>query len=415
MTVWGQRRGSGLRRRAAGGGLLAGLGLAVAPTGLSAQQAGPMVVITEYELPTPESAPGGITVGPDGALWFHMSVGNKLGRITTDGRLTEYPIPVPNASQRFQGFLGVGPDRAIWFTMNARDVNRIGRLTLDGRFADFPIPTPNGGPFAATAGPDGAVWFTETDANQIGRITVDGAITEFPLPTPDSRPLGIVLGPDGALWFTEVGGNKLARITTAGAVTEFPVPTPNSFLLRNAVGPDRAIWFVGYDANTVGRVTVDGGVTEFRLPSAVPVPRPTGEILTAGPIGITAGPDGALWFTEGPANRIGRITTDGRITEYPVPSPNSSPYHIVSGPDGALWFTQIMGNRIGRAQLRPAAPAGLPRTGAPGVGLPLLAGAGAALLAALPLRRREGATRQPPPRLRLASAPRGSPTSGAVS
>ena len=49
---------------------------------------------------------------------------------------------------------------------------------------------------------------------------------------------------------------------------------------------------------------------------------------------ITAGPDGALWFTELGGN-IGRITTEGTFTEYPVPTPNSAPYAITSGPDGS--------------------------------------------------------------------------------
>ena len=39
-----------------------------------------------------------------------------------------------------------------------------------------------------------------------------------------------------------------------------------------------------------------GTVTEFPVPSGSPV-------------GITAGPDGNLWFTEQIANKIGRITT----------------------------------------------------------------------------------------------------------
>ena len=35
---------------------------------------------------------------------------------------------------------------------------------------------------------------------------------------------------------------------------------------------------------------------------------------------IVAGPDGALWFTENGTNKVGRITTAGQITEYPVPN-----------------------------------------------------------------------------------------------
>jgi hypothetical protein len=62
---------------------------------------------------------------------------------------------------------------------------------------------------------------------------------------------------------------------------------------------------------------------------------------------ITAGPDGALWFTDPVGNQIGRIATTGNgcslsspcITEYPVPLANSHPETITAGPDGALWFT----------------------------------------------------------------------------
>lgn len=38
--------------------------------------------ITEFPLPTSASEPFGITVGPDGNLWFTEEVGNSIGRIT---------------------------------------------------------------------------------------------------------------------------------------------------------------------------------------------------------------------------------------------------------------------------------------------------------------------------------------------
>jgi streptogramin lyase len=74
---------------------------------------------------------------------------------------------------------------------------------------EFPIPTLNSNPDGITAGPDGALWFTETDGNKIGRITTSGVITEFPIPTSDSQPSSITVGPDGALWFTEFGANQI--------------------------------------------------------------------------------------------------------------------------------------------------------------------------------------------------------------
>src|SRR5438093_608793 len=66
-----------------------------------------------------------------------------------------------------------------------------------------------------------------------------------------------------------------------------------------------------------------------------PVPTPNSY-----PIGITAGPDGNLWFTEFFASEIGRVTTGGAITEFPVPTPNSGPNDISAGPDGNVWFTE---------------------------------------------------------------------------
>jgi virginiamycin B lyase len=77
---------------------------------------------------------------------------------------------------------------------------------------------------------------------------------------------------------------------------------------------------------------VAGTVTEFPVKSS--------------PLGITAGPDGALWFTESAA-AIGRITTSGVIKEFHINTTNSEPTAITTGPDGNLWFTEGGTNKIG--------------------------------------------------------------------
>src|SRR2546422_9013068 len=53
------------------------------------------VTITEYPTPTANSNPVGITAGPDGNLWFteDSSNANNIGKVTTSGVFTEYPIP----------------------------------------------------------------------------------------------------------------------------------------------------------------------------------------------------------------------------------------------------------------------------------------------------------------------------------
>ena len=92
-------------------------------------------------------------------------------------------------------------------------VNKIGRITTAGVIAEYTIPTASSGPEIITAGPDGALWFTELTGNKIGRITTAGGITENAVPTANAGPLGIAAGPDHALWFAEgAGSNQIGRL-----------------------------------------------------------------------------------------------------------------------------------------------------------------------------------------------------------
>jgi virginiamycin B lyase len=98
-------------------------------------------------------------------------------------------------------------------------------------------------------------------------------------------------------------------------------------------GPDGALWFTA--SGGIGRMTTAGAVTVYPVPSY-------------GGDAITAGPDGALWFTANSFG-IGRITTVGAVTVYPLPTASSEGlWGITAGPDGALWFTEFNNGKIGR-------------------------------------------------------------------
>jgi virginiamycin B lyase len=275
-------------------------------------------------------SPRGITVGSDGALWFTEDNCNQIGRVTTAGTITEFPVPTSFASP-----LGIvaGPDGALWFTESSG--NKIGRITTAGTITEFNIPTANSLPWSIALGSDGALWFTENQGNKIGRITTAGNITEFTIPTFSSTPIGLTAGPDGALWFTELERNKIGRITTAGNITEFVIPTANTGPESIIAGPDGALWFTESRGNNIGRITVSGTITEFPSPTS-----------SSEPFGIGVGPDGALWFTELSANKIGRVTTSGTIEDVPLPTPNSVPFTIITGPDGNLWVTEYAGDIV---------------------------------------------------------------------
>jgi len=214
-------------------------------------------------------------------------------------------------------------------------------------FVEFQIPTLTSRPSAIAVGPGGNLWFTEERANKIGRITPSGKLTTFTDPTPHDAPTGITAGPDGNVWFT--GAGSIGRITPAGSITHFPIPPTEVVLPPPAppltgsspyaitTGPDGNLWFTEWLADKIGRITPSGTITQFQIPTA-----------DSDPYGITVGPDGNLWFTEERGDKIGRITPSGTISEFQVPIPGSFPYGITAGREGNLWFTETSANDIGR-------------------------------------------------------------------
>lgn len=300
-------------------------------------------VITQFPMPTAGTQPGGIVSGPDGALWFTQL--HNLGKITTSGVITEFVSPDGGTD------ITAGPDGALWYTISQGSGARLGRITTSGSVT-FSTIDPGGavGTDGIALGPDGNLWVTALSRNVVWRFNLSPGpaatgqtFAEFLICPPGSQPNGIAHGPDGNLWFTESsnGANRIGRSTPEGAITEFVIPTPNSRPVGIAAGPDGALWFTEHAAGQIGRITTAGVITEFPIPGGF-----------SAPPRITAGPDGALWFTlprGGPAS-IGRITTAGVITEFPI-SGGGSPGGITPGPDGNLWYTNAgggSGSAIGR-------------------------------------------------------------------
>ena len=293
----------------------------------------PAPPITETAVPTANVTPSGMVSGPDGALWFTEYDGNKIGRITTSGQITQYPIPASACCSPTN--ITAGPDGALWFTAFGSD--KIGRITTSGTITGYALPASIGAksPYDITTGSDGALWFTEANGAKIGRITTSGAITEFALPV-NSNCWGIAAGTDGALWAVDTYFQVLRRMTTSGQLTTYTLPA-GSDPWKITSGPDGALWFTDRSLGKIGRMTTDGFLNEFSLPISV-----------SGPKGIASGPDGALWFTEYDWNQLGRITTSGSITEFQIPTASSHPFGIAAGSDSAVWFVEETGNNIGR-------------------------------------------------------------------
>jgi streptogramin lyase len=266
-----------------------------------------------------------------------------------------------------------GPDGNLWFsdtenqeTPPYASTPAIAQITPAGAITEFPLPTGYGTPSSVTAGPDGNLWFTEDPSSGpvIVRMTTSGAFTEFPVPAVVGSTFSgsLTVGADGNFWFTEYAstGPAIARITPAGAITTFPLPAGDTMPSSLTAGPDGNLWFTeqpsgAKSAGEIARITPSGAITAFPLPSGYTLPS-----------SVTAGPDGNLWFTEDPSGRkshgaIVRIAPSGTLTKFSLAARHDSPGDLTVGPDRNLWFPDNS-EKIGRIEVAPPKVTGVSAT-----------------------------------------------------
>ncbi len=303
--------------------------------------------ITEYSIATPSSGPHGIAKGPNNTLWFTQKNVNKAAKRAPDGIVTEYALPSANAvppTNSLPTDITAGLDGNMYIVEYSSTYgNKIARLFPNGGFEEVLIPTGNSQPQGITTGVDGSIWFAEFGQNKVGKIPFSGGVPqEFTIPTSGSTPAGIATGPTGEIWLTARGANRIAKVSQTGIFSELPVLPVGSVPQRIARGPDGNMWFTEA-IGKIGRVNQDGTIDHF----------PTTSTGTS-PIAITSGPDGNVWFTAPGKNKIGKITPQGAVTEFTIPTPEQKQLPgITTGPDGNIWFTEPLANKLGKIQVCP--------------------------------------------------------------
>jgi virginiamycin B lyase len=275
----------------------------------------------------------GIVRGTDGGIW---AAGGALVRIGITGDI--HYVRIPGDAQ---AGITVGPDGALWYA-DTGQVPGVGRYLPGQQVTPLPVPGLRD-PDAIAAGTDGALWVTDPQAHRLARVALDGGTRV--LHTGRVAPGEIAVGADGALWISDVSGPRILRVDASGALRVFRLPGAGDVLAMTR-GPDGAVWFTrpgglaeSAGPSRIGRITTDGHVQQFSR----------GLPPDAFPEGIVTGPDGNLWFTENATSAIGRITPDGRITNHFLYG--HTPQSITTGADGALWFTDGDRERITRMPL----------------------------------------------------------------
>ena len=309
------------------------MAVSAVPTEAVGPKASGVGAVTEYNSP---AKPWDITQGPDGNMWVTNPFSSEqVLRVTPTGVITAYPLPTTN----YVLMVRTGSDGALYLSTFHGGVYR---MTTAGLVTDHYDVAATGDGMAL--GPDGNIWVA--GGGFISRLTPGGVVTDFPV---DGFSLRITAGPDGALWFTNFDFNYtdgspnpyIGRITTAGDITKFPSLPPDegtSLPWGITTGPDGNLWFAD-QFDRIGRLTPTGTFTYFLTPPG------------GGPTDITAGPDGNLWFTVSGYARIVRMSTSGQTTGFPLPAPYSGPYDITVGPHNTIWFTEQGANNSGYSRI----------------------------------------------------------------
>jgi streptogramin lyase len=214
---------------------------------------------------------------------------------------------------------------------------------------------------------DGRVWFFVRDDGvwRARRASFDGGSTATAVTTA-ARPTGLTRGPDGALWY--VAGDVAGRIAGDGSADRFDLDTRATGGI--VTGSDDNLWYVARTA--IVRLTTDGEATAFgvgtRTAGGVAEERSARRPDNAGDegaaSGITAGPDGAVWFSA--YGSVGRMTPDGDVRRFDTILPADG--GIAAGPAGerAIYYTSFDATDVVRIRLPDGAQQRFGRQPVPG-------------------------------------------------
>lgn len=202
---------------------------------------------------------------------------------------------------------------------------------LDITVEEYPVPA-GSHPHDVAPAPDGTIWYTAQRLGALGRLDPEtGETHHIPLGN-GSAPHGVIVGPDGAAWITDGGLNAIVRVDPeTEEVTLYPLPqgTPYANLNTAAFDGDGILWFTG-QSGYYGRVDpATGAVEVFDAPRG------------RGPYGITATPDGDIYYASLAGSHIARIDTEtGEATMIEPPTPNQGARRVWSDSQGRIWVSE---------------------------------------------------------------------------
>jgi virginiamycin B lyase len=203
----------------------------------------------------------------------------------------------------------------------------------------YPVPE-GAGPHDVAPAPDGKVWYSAQGAGALGILDpATGEVRHVPLGE-GSAPHGVIQGPDGAAWLTDGGLNAIVRVDPkTEEVKSWPLPEEVGYANLNTATFDKSgtLWFTG-QAGVYGRLDPQRG--EMRVWKDPDGP---------GPYGITATPDGRVFFASLAGSHIAEIdTATGEKRRIDPQTQGQGARRVWSDSRGNIWVSEWNSGQLSR-------------------------------------------------------------------
>ena len=288
---------------------------------------GTRVIITEYDLPRPETLPHDAIVDGEGMVWYGDFGSNYLGRLAPDtGAAVEYAIPVTKPEAPHGSLdLNFDPDGNIFLGMMYQGV--IVRFNpRTETFDHWKSPLFGTGDDARTAmvtptrvDVDGKIWTGGVEEYQVDLKTGVWTAIDYTRGVPADKveaarrigSYGVAVDSMNNFFGLQLGGDHVTRVDARTLnVTPYRTPTPDSGPRRGRFDNEDRLWFGEFRGN---RVAMFDPESETFREWEVPVP-------WTNPYDVVLDQAGYAWGGGMTNDYVARVNTaTDEITMYLLP------------------------------------------------------------------------------------------------